>query len=72
MKRDSGIWDSGGHVDFGSCCLPIKVTVVEMQPVAIFGMDTMSKWGVNVNFKKKELEVEDRAVLSEERCSRKM
>ena len=53
-------------VDFGSCCLPMKVTVVKMQPEAILGMDTMSKWGVNVNFKRKELEVEDRATLPED------
>ena len=59
------------HVDFGSCCLPMKVTVVEMQPEAILGMDTMSKWGVNVNFKTKELEVEDRAVQPEERSTGK-
>ena len=59
------------HVDFGSCCLPIKVTVAEMQPEAILGMDTMSKWGVNVNFKTKELEVEDRATLPEDRRARK-
>ena len=42
------------HVDFGNCCLPMKVTVVEMQPEAILGMDTMSKLGVNVNFKRKK------------------
>ena len=42
------------HVDFGNCCLPIKGAVVEMQPEAILGMDTMSKLGVNVNFKRKK------------------
>ena len=42
------------HVHFGNCCLPMKVTVVEMQPEAILGMDTMSKLGVNVNFKRKK------------------
>ena len=59
------------HVDFGSCCLPMKVTVVEMQPEAILGMDTISKWGVNVNFKRKELEVEDKAQRPEDRHCRK-
>ena len=58
-------------VDFGSCCLPMKVTVVEMQPEAILGMDTMSKWGVNVKFKRKELEVEDQAQRPEDRQCRK-
>ena len=59
------------HVDFGSCCLPMKVTVVEMQLEAILGMHTMSKWGVNVNFKTKELEVEDKAHQPRDRSSRK-
>ena len=51
--------------------LPKKVTIVEMQPEAILGMDTMTKLGVNVNFMRKELEVEDEAQRPEDRSSRK-
>ena len=46
-------------VDFGECCLPLRVTVVEMQPEAILGMDAMCRWGANVNTKRREIEVED-------------
>ena len=46
-------------VCFCGCKLPLRVTVVDMQPEAILGMDALCHWKASVNTSRGEIDVED-------------
>ena len=46
-------------VCFCGCKLPLQVTVVDMQPEAVLGMDALCHWKASVNTSRGEIDVED-------------